>query len=68
LGSHLQPYSQRTKDAVMAVVRDRDGIDRRIVELRSELHELLSVRLTDVQIAEKHGLSHATISYWINGR
>lgn len=52
----------------MAVVRDRDGIDRRIVELRSELHELLSVRLTDVQIAEKHGLSHATISYWINGR
>lgn len=67
--------TEQDKQVIRAIARDRQGIDRRLMEIDAEIQHLMdersrlkSERLTNMDLAEKFEVSHTLIQYVLNGR
>ena len=67
--------TEQDKQTIRAIARDRQGIDRRLLEIDAEIQNLMDERsrlkaelLSNVDLAEKFEVSHTLIQYVLNGR
>ena len=67
--------TEQDKQTIRAIARDRQGIDRRLLEIDAEIQNLMdersrlkAERLSNVDLAEKFEVSHTLIQYVLNGR
>lgn len=67
--------TESDRQTIRAIARDRAGIDRRLLELDTQIQNLLderevlrSQRLSNAELARKFEVCTTTIHYVINGR